>query len=171
MSYAWWQTGVVYQIYPRSFKDTTSNGVGDLQGIIEKLDYLDDLGIDAIWISPFYPSPMKDHGYDVADYCNIEPMFGDLDTFDRLLADHSRGPLVGDSKVHLGCFDRWRLHTTQSEQKWEREGWDEGLTINVTLEAKDAAKPQPKPKPRPRYRPRPRPRLKSVHVGRLSRAV
>lgn len=92
MSYAWWQTGVVYQIYPRSFKDSTGNGVGDLQGILEKLDYLADLGIDAIWISPFYPSPMKDHGYDVADYCDIEPMFGDMETFDRLLKGaHQRG--------------------------------------------------------------------------------
>jgi len=92
MSYAWWQTGVVYQIYPRSFKDTTGNGVGDLQGIIDKLDYLEDLGIDAIWISPFYPSPMKDHGYDVSDYCDVDPLFGDLRTFDRLLdGAHQRG--------------------------------------------------------------------------------
>jgi len=92
MTYAWWQTGVVYQIYPRSFKDTTGNGVGDLAGIIEELDYLDGLGIDAIWISPFYPSPMKDFGYDVADYCDVDPLFGDLDTFDRLLEGaHGRG--------------------------------------------------------------------------------
>ncbi|MCA9947787.1 MAG: glucohydrolase, partial [Anaerolineales bacterium] len=82
----WWQSGVVYQIYPRSFQDTNSDGIGDLEGIIQRLDYLNDgtpnsLGIDAIWISPFYPSPMKDFGYDVADYCDVDPMFGDLATF------------------------------------------------------------------------------------------
>jgi alpha-glucosidase len=90
-SLLWWQSGVVYQIYPRSFQDTNGNGIGDLQGIIERLDYLNDgtpdsLGIDAIWISPFYPSPMKDFGYDVADYCDVDPMFGDLATFDQLVA-------------------------------------------------------------------------------------
>lgn len=94
----WWQTGVIYQIYPRSFKDTSGNGIGDLEGIISKLDYLNDgiigpekggtsssLGIDAIWLSPFYPSPMADFGYDVADYVDVDPMFGDLTTFDRLV--------------------------------------------------------------------------------------
>ncbi|MBN1874362.1 MAG: DUF3459 domain-containing protein [Anaerolineae bacterium] len=89
--FLWWQRGVVYQIYPRSFKDTTGNGIGDLQGIIEKLDYLQNLGVDAIWLSPFYPSPMADFGYDVADYCDVDPMFGDLATFDRLVAEtHAR---------------------------------------------------------------------------------
>jgi len=93
----WWQSGVIYQIYPRSFLDTTGNGVGDLPGIISKLDYLNDgteksLGINAIWISPFYPSPMADFGYDVSDYCNVHPLFGELETFDRLLAAaHRRG--------------------------------------------------------------------------------
>ena len=93
----WWQRGVVYQIYPRSFQDTTHNGVGDLAGIIERLDYLNDgtpasLGVDAIWLSPFYPSPMADFGYDVADYCDVDPLFGNLATFDRLVAEaHRRG--------------------------------------------------------------------------------
>jgi glycosidase len=82
----WWQTAVVYQVYVRSFKDTTGNGVGDLQGIIDKMDYFSDtLGVDAIWISPFYPSPMADFGYDVSDYCDVHPLFGDLATFDRLV--------------------------------------------------------------------------------------
>ncbi|MBN1811642.1 MAG: DUF3459 domain-containing protein [Anaerolineae bacterium] len=89
---AWWQRGVVYQIYPRSFQDTTGNGVGDLAGVIRRLDYLVDLGIDAVWLSPFYPSPMADFGYDVADYCDVEPLFGNLATFDRLVAGaHARG--------------------------------------------------------------------------------
>lgn len=87
---AWWQTGVVYQIYPRSFQDSNGDGIGDLQGIINRLDYLNDLGIDAIWISPIYPSPMADFGYDVANYIDIHPMFGDLATFDRLLEEAHR---------------------------------------------------------------------------------
>ena len=86
----WWRGAVIYQIYPRSFMDSNNDGIGDLQGSINKLDYLNDgteqsLGVDAIWISPFYPSPMADFGYDVADYCNVDPMFGDLATFDRLV--------------------------------------------------------------------------------------
>jgi alpha-glucosidase len=82
----WWQTAVFYQIYPRSFQDTDGDGIGDLQGIIDRLDYLVELGIDAIWISPIFPSPMADFGYDVSDYYDIHPIFGDLETFDRLLA-------------------------------------------------------------------------------------
>ena len=89
----WWKTSVVYQIYPRSFQDTSGNGTGDLNGITERLGYLSDtLGVDAIWISPFYTSPMADFGYDVADYCDVDPHFGTLEDFDRLLAEaHRRG--------------------------------------------------------------------------------
>ena len=96
-TFHWWQRGVVYQIYPRSFKDTTGNGVGDIQGIIDNLDYLNDgteksLGVDAIWLSPFFPSPMADFGYDVADYCDVEPLFGNLTAFDKLVEGaHERG--------------------------------------------------------------------------------
>ncbi|MCP3731153.1 alpha-amylase family glycosyl hydrolase [Sphingomonas sp. MG17] len=88
----WWERGVVYQIYPRSFQDSDGDGVGDLAGIQVRLDHVASLGVDAIWLSPIFPSPMKDFGYDVADYCGIEPMFGDLAAFDRLLAAvHARG--------------------------------------------------------------------------------
>ncbi len=88
----WWQRGVVYQIYPRSFQDTNGDGIGDLRGICERLDYLVWLGVDAIWISPIYPSPMADFGYDIADYCNVDPIFGTLGDFDRLIAEaHGRG--------------------------------------------------------------------------------
>ncbi|ODP37117.1 alpha-amylase family glycosyl hydrolase [Sphingomonas turrisvirgatae] len=88
----WWERGVVYQIYPRSFQDSDGDGVGDLAGIEARLDHVASLGVDAIWLSPIFPSPMKDFGYDVADYCGVEPMFGNLAAFDRLLAAvHDRG--------------------------------------------------------------------------------
>ena len=88
----WWQRGIVYQIYPRSFQDTNNDGVGDLPGVTQRLDYLQWLGVDAIWISPIFPSPMADFGYDVADYCDIEPLFGALSDFDRLVTGaHARG--------------------------------------------------------------------------------
>ena len=75
---------VVYQIYPKSFYDSNNDGIGDLNGITEKLDYLKYLGVDYIWITPFFVSPQRDNGYDVADYCNIEPMYGTMEDFDRL---------------------------------------------------------------------------------------
>jgi alpha-glucosidase len=88
----WWKRGVIYQIYPRSFQDSGNDGVGDLEGIRRRLDYLVRLGVDAIWISPIYPSPMADFGYDIADYRDVDPLFGNLDDFDRLVADaHARG--------------------------------------------------------------------------------
>ncbi len=88
----WWQEGVLYQIYPRSFFDSSGDGVGDLAGIISKIDYLSSLGISGIWLSPIYPSPMKDFGYDISDYLDVDPTFGDLSTFDRLLSElHSCG--------------------------------------------------------------------------------
>ncbi|MDQ3523021.1 MAG: alpha-amylase family glycosyl hydrolase, partial [Gemmatimonadota bacterium] len=84
---AWWERGVVYQIYPRSFMDATGDGIGDLSGITSRLPYLRWLGVDAIWISPFYRSPMADFGYDVADYCAVDPMFGTLADWDALVAE------------------------------------------------------------------------------------
>lgn len=87
----WWRGAVVYQIYPRSFLDTDGDGVGDLNGIIEKLDYIESLGVDAVWISPFFKSPMKDYGYDVSDYRDIDPLFGTLEDCDRLIEEaHKR---------------------------------------------------------------------------------
>jgi alpha-glucosidase len=89
---SWWMRGVIYHIYPRSFQDSNGDGVGDLRGILQRLDYCVELGVDAIWLSPVYPSPMADFGYDVSDYTNIHPMFGTLEQFDRLMAEvHDRG--------------------------------------------------------------------------------
>jgi alpha-glucosidase len=91
-NYLWWRDGVIYQIYPRSFMDSNGDGLGDLPGIIARLDYLADLGVDAIWLSPIHPSPDKDFGYDVSDYCDVDPRYGCLDDFDRLVAEaHARG--------------------------------------------------------------------------------
>jgi len=88
----WWERGVVYQVYPRSFQDSDGDGVGDLRGLARRLDYIVELGVDAVWLSPIFPSPMADFGYDVADYCNVDPLFGTLADFDRLLAEvHARG--------------------------------------------------------------------------------
>ncbi|HEX2620796.1 MAG TPA: alpha-amylase family glycosyl hydrolase [Phototrophicaceae bacterium] len=115
----WWQRGVIYQIYPRSFKDSNDDGIGDLQGIIDKLDYLNDgtpnsLGIDAIWLSPFFKSPMADFGYDVSDYCDIDPIFGDLATFDHLVeAAHQHGIKIIIDYVpnHSSDQHRWFIES------------------------------------------------------------
>jgi alpha-glucosidase len=89
---AWWQTAVIYQIYPRSFEDSNGDGVGDLRGIMRRLDHLVELGVDAVWLSPIFPSPMADFGYDISDYTGIHPLFGTLADFDALLAAmHQRG--------------------------------------------------------------------------------
>jgi alpha-glucosidase len=91
-THRWWQRGVVYQIYPRSFQDSDGDGVGDLAGILARVDYLAWLGVDAVWLSPIFPSPMADFGYDVADYVDVDPLFGSLADLDALLAAlHARG--------------------------------------------------------------------------------
>ncbi|MBO9433083.1 DUF3459 domain-containing protein [Ruegeria sp. R13_0] len=88
----WWRGGVIYQIYPRSFQDSNGDGIGDLKGITQRLDYIASLGVDAIWISPFFKSPMKDFGYDVSDYRDVDPMFGSLEDFQELLGQaHAKG--------------------------------------------------------------------------------
>ncbi|HYH49628.1 MAG TPA: alpha-amylase family glycosyl hydrolase [Acidimicrobiia bacterium] len=106
----WWQTAVIYQIYPRSFSDSDGDGVGDLDGIRQRLDHLEWLGVDAVWLSPIYPSPMADGGYDVSDHCDVDPTFGDLADFDRLLMDsHERG---------LRVLLDWVPNHTSEEHPW-----------------------------------------------------
>ena len=87
MERKWWHGKVAYQVYPKSFLDTNGDGIGDLQGIISKLDYLKDLGVDIVWISPVYCSPFVDQGYDISDYYNIDPCFGTMEDMDELLAE------------------------------------------------------------------------------------
>src|SRR4029453_7636195 len=90
---AWWQRGVIYQIYPRSFMDSDGDGVGDLPGVLARLDHLTWLGVDALWLSPVHPSPMVDFGYDISDYRDVDPLFGSLADLDRLgAAAPRRGP-------------------------------------------------------------------------------
>jgi alpha-glucosidase len=106
----WWKDAVFYQVYPRSFCDTTGNGIGDLPGVISGLDYLEDLGIDALWISPFYESPMADFGYDVSDHCKVDPLFGTNEDARRLIeAIHARGMRIVVDYVpnHTSIAHRW----------------------------------------------------------------
>ena len=120
----WWQTGVVYQVYPRSFGDSNRDGVGDLEGVRQHLDHLAWLGVDAIWISPFYRSPMKDFGYDVADYTDVDPLFGDFAAFDRLLADaHARGLRVIVDYVpnHTSDQHAWFIESRSSRTSPKRD--------------------------------------------------
>ena len=113
----WWREAVIYQVYPRSFLDTNGDGVGDLPGITAKLDYIAQLGVDIVWISPFFTSPMKDFGYDVADYCDVDPLFGTLSDFDRLLERaHALGLKVMIDQVLSHCSDQhpWFVESRQS---------------------------------------------------------
>lgn len=120
----WWQDGVIYQIYPRSFQDSNGDGIGDLQGIESRLDYLVELGVDALWISPFYPSPMADFGYDVADYTGVDPIFGTMADFDRLIAAaHAKGLRLIVDFVPNHSSDRhpWFLESCSSRTNPRRD--------------------------------------------------
>jgi glycosidase len=120
----WWQTGVVYEIYPRSFADADGDGTGDLAGITGRLDYLAWLGVDAIWIAPFYPSPMADFGYDVANYTDVDPLFGSMADFDALLtAAHERGirVLVDYVPNHTSNEHPWFAESRSSRDNPKRD--------------------------------------------------
>lgn len=129
--YLWWQTGIVYQIYPRSFQDADGDNCGDLKGITSRLDYLKWLGVDAIWISPIFPSPMKDFGYDVSDYTDIEPTFGNMADFDELLEEtHKRGlkMILDFVPNHTSDHHPWFLESRSSRDNPKRDWyiWHDG---------------------------------------------
>jgi alpha-glucosidase len=128
---AWWQTGVVYQVYPRSFQDGNGDGIGDLPGIASRLGYLRHLGVDAIWLSPFYPSPMSDFGYDVSDFCEVDPKFGTLADFDALLSlAHCFGMRVIVDYVpnHTSDKHSWFVESRSSRTSRKRDWyvWRDG---------------------------------------------
>ncbi|MDR0636228.1 MAG: alpha-glucosidase [Treponema sp.] len=132
MNKQWWKEAVVYQIYPRSFKDSTGSGVGDLNGITEKLDYLKDLGVDVLWLSPIYESPNVDNGYDISDYQAISREFGSMADFDRLLAAaHERGlKIVMDLVVnHTSNQHKWFMESRSSRVNPKRDWyiWRDGV--------------------------------------------
>lgn len=106
----WWRDAVIYQVYVRSFLDSTGDGVGDLAGVRAGLPYLRKLGVDGVWLSPFYPSPQRDHGYDVADYQNVDPVYGDLAEFERVVTQaHRLGLklLIDIVPNHCSSEHRW----------------------------------------------------------------
>ncbi len=122
--YSWWKEGVIYQIYPRSYYDATGNGIGDLPGIIHKLDYVADLGVDAIWLSPTFRSPEVDFGYDVSDYLDINPLFGTMSDMDQLIEEaHSRGLRVILDLVlnHTSDQHPWFLDARQNKTSEYRD--------------------------------------------------
>ena len=121
----WWRGAVVYQVYPRSFADTNGDGVGDLPGVTRNLEHIASLGVDAIWISPFFTSPMRDFGYDVADYCDVDPVFGTLADFDRLVARaHGLGLKIITDLVFAHTSDRhgW-FHDSRQSRTGARADW------------------------------------------------
>ena len=121
----WWENAVIYQIYPRSFQDSNGDGIGDLPGITSRLEYVSELGVDVIWISPFFKSPQKDFGYDVSDYCEINPEYGSLDDFDYLLQKaHSLGLRIMIDFVPAHCSNKhpWFLESQKSRDN-EKADW------------------------------------------------
>jgi alpha-glucosidase len=124
----WWQKGIIYHIYPRSFMDSNGDGVGDLRGILQQLDYCRWLGVQAIWLSPIYPSPMVDFGYDVSDYKAIHPLFGTLSDFAALLSEAHRldlRVLLDYVPNHTSAQHPWFLQSRSSRDNprwWQRLG-------------------------------------------------
>lgn len=124
MALEWWRSAVVYQVYPRSFADSDGDGIGDLAGVTSKLGYLSWLGVNAIWLSPFYPSPMDDFGYDVSDYCAVDPVFGDMEGFERLVEEaHALGIKVLIDWVPNHTSDRhpWFVESRSSKTSAKRD--------------------------------------------------
>ncbi|GAE26818.1 alpha-glucosidase [Halalkalibacter wakoensis JCM 9140] len=124
MEKKWWKEAVAYQIYPRSFMDSNGDGIGDLRGVIQKLDYIEDLGIDVIWICPMYKSPNDDNGYDISDYKDIMDEFGTMEDFDYLLKSvHARGmKLIIDLVInHTSDEHPWFIESRSSRENEKRD--------------------------------------------------
>jgi len=121
----WWRSAVVYQVYPRSYQDSSGDGIGDLKGITRRLDHIKELGVDCIWLSPIFKSPQTDMGYDVSDYLDVDPLFGDLADFDDLIAKaHARGLKVITDQVlsHTSDQHEWFKQSRQSRDN-EKSDW------------------------------------------------
>ena len=127
----WWRHGIFYQVYPRSFQDSNGDGVGDIRGVIQRLPYLRSLGIDAVWLSPIFPSPMADFGYDISDYTGIDPLFGTMDDFDALVETaHENGLKVILDLVpnHTSDQHPWFVESRASRENPKRDWyvWRDG---------------------------------------------
>jgi alpha-glucosidase len=131
----WWRHAVIYEIYPRSFQDSDGDGVGDIKGITSRLDYLHDLGIDAIWITPMYPSPGIDYGYDISDYTAIDPLYGSMADFDNLVAEAKKRDIrvIMDYVInHTSDQHKWFLESRSSRDNPKRDWyvWRDGKGQN-----------------------------------------
>src|SRR5260370_905478 len=132
----WWKHAVIYEIYPRSFQDSNGDGIGDLNGITQRLDYLKDLGIDAIWLSPMYPSPQVDFGYDISDYRNVDPQYGTLADFDRLVAEAKKRDIriILDMVAnHTSDKHQWFIESASSRTNPKRDWyvWHDAKGMNA----------------------------------------
>ena len=136
----WWQKTVVYQIYPKSFCDSNGDGIGDIPGIISKLDYLQDLGVGAIWLCPIYPSPLVDNGYDISDYCSVAEEYGTMEDMERLIseADKRNIKIVMDLVFnHTSDKHKWfeesRSSKDNPKRDWYiwRDGKEDGLLLQI----------------------------------------
>jgi len=131
MDDSWWKHAVIYEIYPRSFLDSNGDGIGDLNGIAQRLDYLQSLGVDALWLSPIYSSPQVDFGYDISDYENIDPQYGTLADFDRLVAEAKKRNvrIIMDMVMnHTSDLHKWFVESKSSKTDPKRDWyvWRDG---------------------------------------------
>ena len=124
MEKKWWHDKIVYQIYPKSFKDSNNDGIGDIRGIIEKLDYLKDLGVDILWLTPFFKSPMEDNGYDVSDYLQVNELFGTMEDMDCLISECDKRNMYIMMDIvanHTSNQHKWFINSASSKDNPYRD--------------------------------------------------